>query len=65
MGNCHSTKTNDHGKGVDYFSPNVNFMRQNYGELSLRKYDIWVEEVGFPNGSSFSMRQLDQLKRGI
>ena len=65
MRNCHSTKTKDHGEGVDYSSLNVNFMRQNYGELSIKHYDIWVKEMGFPNGGSFSMRQLDQLKRGI
>ncbi|XP_047677989.1 uncharacterized protein LOC125146152 [Tachysurus fulvidraco] len=45
--------------------PNVNYMRNNYGPDSVSQLLRWVTECGFPDGGSFSLKQLDLLKGNL
>ena len=40
----------------------MNFMRRNYGDTALSQVQVSMKECGFPEGGSFSMRQLKQLR---
>ena len=46
-------------------SPNVNFMRCNYGTESVEPLSVWVNEFGFPQEGSFSIRQLQYIEDKI
>ncbi|XP_027027334.2 uncharacterized protein LOC113659001 [Tachysurus fulvidraco] len=45
--------------------PNVNYMRNNYGPDSVSQLTWWVTECGFPDGGSFSLKQLESLKGNL
>jgi len=57
---------NSNGKGsvntMILNSPNVRYMAINYGQDSVRQVEMWVKECGFPEGGSFSVRQLEFLR---
>ncbi|XP_060720834.1 uncharacterized protein LOC132842185 [Tachysurus vachellii] len=45
--------------------PNVNYMSNNYGPDSVSQTMWWVTECGFPDGGSFSLKQLELLKGNL
>ena len=47
---------------VNLSAPNINYMRVNYGDSSVKQIIIWITECGFLSTGSFSIRQLNQLK---
>ena len=64
MGKSYSKeKCDDLDNGTDLSCPNMNFMRRNYGDTALSQVRMWMKECGFPEGGSFSIRQLKQLSQ--
>lgn len=58
-----SSKNRTKDYNVELFAPNINFMRENYGDESVKQ--IWVTECGFPSTGSFSIRQLNRLRERL
>lgn len=44
--------------------PNVQFLTQNYGLGTVNQFKTWIK-LGFPDSGSFSVRQLEQLKKQL
>ncbi|GAA6099301.1 uncharacterized protein LOC113649215 isoform X3, partial [Tachysurus ichikawai] len=64
MGNSIS-KSKSNKNTVCVTGPNVIYMRNNYGLDSVSQLLWWVTECGFPDGGSFSLKQLDLLKGNL
>ena len=66
MGSVNSkNQTKDKYDNVDLSAPNINYMRVNYGDSSVKQIKIWITECGFPSTGSFSIRQLNQLRERL
>lgn len=59
------SNSKDAKEDIDLSSPNLQFMKVNYGEAAVSQVEVWVMKCGFPSTGSFSIRQLIQLREKL